>query len=222
MGILSTTRSRSGSPQSDRFARLTVVVSDGQDFFLHQTRRTLAQLGVRDIHLAGDGAEALGLVRTHQPHLAIIDWDLDAIPGLEFTAFLRRAEGSPAPNLPIIMTMSSVDRIKISRAMSAGVNEILIKPVTADALMRRIVTALSQARKPQVATTAYVGPDRRLADHPWSRSGRGRDRYRCDSPPQIAGIEGRRGLRAHRRRALGLRRARHSGRGAHRRIIGGR
>ena len=166
MGILSTTRSRTGSPQSDRFARLTVVVSDGQDFFLHQTRRTLAQLGVRDIHLAGDGAEALGLVRTHQPHLAIIDWDLDAIPGLEFTAFLRRAEGSPAPNLPIIMTMSSVDRIKISRAMSAGVNEILIKPVTADALMRRIVTALSQARKPQVATDAYVGPDRRLADHP--------------------------------------------------------
>tara|TARA_R110001592_G_scaffold108996_2_gene304342 strand:- start:95 stop:553 length:459 start_codon:yes stop_codon:yes gene_type:complete len=143
-----------------------VVVGDSQDFFLHQTRRTLAQLGVRDMHLARDGAEALGLVRTQEPHLAIIDWDLKAIPGLEFTAFLRRAEGSPAPNLPIIMTMASVDRMKISRAMNAGVNEILIKPVTADALLRRIVSAIAAQCKPQVAVGAYIGPDRRQTSEP--------------------------------------------------------
>ena len=34
------------------------------------------------MHLARDGAEALGLVRTQEPHLAIIDWDLKAIPGV--------------------------------------------------------------------------------------------------------------------------------------------
>ena len=56
MGIISNTRLRPGSPQNERFARLSVVVGDSQDFFLHQTRRTLAQLGVRDMHLARDGA----------------------------------------------------------------------------------------------------------------------------------------------------------------------
>jgi len=166
MGIISNTRLRPGSPQNERFARLSVVVGDSQDFFLHQTRRTLAQLGVRDMHLARDGAEALGLVRTQEPHLAIIDWDLKAIPGVELTAFLRRAEGSPAPNLPIIMTMASVDRMKISRAMNVGVNEILIKPVTADALLRRIVSAIAAQRKPPVAAAGYVGTDRRQAIQP--------------------------------------------------------
>tara|TARA_R100001129_G_scaffold176573_1_gene150674 strand:- start:5362 stop:5880 length:519 start_codon:yes stop_codon:yes gene_type:complete len=163
---MSNTRFRPGTPQNERFARLSVVVGDSQDFFLHQTRRTLAQLGVRDMHLARDGAEALGLVRTQEPHLAIIDWDLKAIPGVEFTAFLRRAEGSPSPNLPIIMTMASVDRMKISRAMNAGVNEILIKPVTADALLRRIVSAIAAQHKPQVAAGAYIGPDRRQVSEP--------------------------------------------------------
>lgn len=166
MGIISNTRFRPGSPQNERFARLSVVVGDGQDFFLHQTRRTLAQLGVRDIHLARDGAEALGLVRTQEPHLAIVDWGLAAIPGIELTAFLRNAEGSPAPNLPIIMTMASVDRMKISRAMSAGVNEVLIKPVTTDALLRRIISAIAAQRKPKVATTSYIGPERRHASQP--------------------------------------------------------
>lgn len=166
MGIISNTRLRPGSSQNERFARLSVVVGDGQDFFLHQTRRTLAQLGVRDIHLARDGAEVLGLVRTQQPHLAIIDWDLAAIPGLEFTAFLRTAEGSPAPNLPIIMTMASVDRMKISRAMNAGVNEVLIKPVTAEALLRRIISAIAAHRKPQVASPSYMGPERRTEAKP--------------------------------------------------------
>ena len=158
MGIISNTRLRPGSPQNERFARLSVVVGDSQDFFLHQTRRTLAQLGVRDMHLARDGAEALGLVRTQEPHLAIIDWDLKAIPGFELTAFLRRAEGS--------MTMASVDRMKISRAMNAGVNEILIKPVTADALLRRIVSAIAAQHKPKVAAGTYIGPDRRQASEP--------------------------------------------------------
>ena len=166
MGIMSNTRFRSGSQPTERFSRLSVVVGDGQDFFLHQTRRTLTQLGVSDIHLARDGAEALGLIRTQEPHIAIVDWDLKAIPGLEFTMFLRRAEGSPSPNLPIIMTMASVDRMKITRAMNAGVNEILIKPVTAEGLLRRMVSAIAAQRRPQVASSAYIGPERRRADHP--------------------------------------------------------
>ena len=64
------------------------------------------------------------------------------------------------------MTMASVDRMKISRAMNAGVNEILIKPVTADALLRRIVSAIAAQHKPQVAAGAYIGPDRRQVSEP--------------------------------------------------------
>ena len=117
-----------------------------------------------EVAIANDGEEALLMMEERAPDLLLLDWMLPKVSGIEVCRRVR--SGGANPNLPIIMTMSSVDRIKISRAMSAGVNEILIKPVTADALMRRIVTALSQARKPQVATTAYVGPDRRLADHP--------------------------------------------------------
>jgi len=165
MGSISNRHAPPSSYVRDRLTRLTVVVSDGQDFFLHQTRRSLAQLGVRDIHLARDGAEAIGLVRTVQPHLAIIDWDMAAIPGLEFTYFLRRAEGSPAPGLPLIMTMCAIDKQKVTKAMAAGVNEILVKPVTGDVLLRRIVAALAGARG-RVACPTYTGPDRRRADHP--------------------------------------------------------
>ena len=166
MGSLSNRYINPQSALRDRLARLRVVVSDGQDFFLHQTRRTLTQLGVGDIHLARDGAEALGLVRTEDPHLAIIDWDMAAIPGLEFTYFLRRAEGSPAPGLPLIMTMCALDKGRVSKAMAAGVNEILIKPVTAEGLMKRIVSALTGPRA-RIASATYTGPERRRAVHPY-------------------------------------------------------
>ena len=166
MGSLSNKYINPQSALRDRLARLRVVVSDGQDFFLHQTRRSLTQLGVSDIHLARDGAEALGLVRTREPHLAIIDWGMPAIPGLEFTYFLRRAEGSPAPGLPIVMTMNALDKGRVSKALAAGVNEILIKPVTADNLMKRVVAALTGVRA-RIASASYTGPDRRRADHPY-------------------------------------------------------
>ena len=46
-------------------------------------------------------------------------------------------------------------------------NEILIKPVTTDALLRRIVSAIAAQRgKPQVATGSYIGPERRHGDQP--------------------------------------------------------
>ena len=51
---------------------------------------------------ASDGAEALGLMTTLKPHIAIVDIDMPHLNGLELLRALRKVA---SPVLPVILTM---------------------------------------------------------------------------------------------------------------------
>lgn len=128
-----------------KLARISVVVADGQDFFLHQTRRILCQMGLSDIRATADGAEAMGLILGRRPHVAIIDWDMPSMNGLELTETLRQSENPGVAGVPLIMTLGSADRDRAMRARAAGIDAFLIKPLTAETLKKRMVATLTAA-----------------------------------------------------------------------------
>ncbi len=78
---------------------------------------------------------------------------------------IRHNEIGYNPFLVIIATTSAPNEEMVTRAIDSGADDLIIKPVSTDVIFDRIV-ALTNARKPFVVTTDYIGPDRRKKPRP--------------------------------------------------------
>lgn len=121
--------------------------------------------GLRNVREARDGAEALDMMRNFPTDIALVDYNMFPIDGVEFTRMLRNATDSPNRYLPVIMITGHAERSRVIEARDAGVNEFVVKPLTARALLARLEMVIMRPR-PFVRCTSYFGPDRRRATHP--------------------------------------------------------
>src|SRR5690349_5099736 len=108
--------------------RLAVLIVDGNHYTRRLTRMMLANLGIRSIYEAGDGVVALEAIRSVNPDVMILDWDLPVLTGQEVMRIVRSPGSFPRPNLPIIMLTDIGKRSRVNAAMRLGVHEMLVKP----------------------------------------------------------------------------------------------
>jgi CheY-like chemotaxis protein len=120
----------------------------------------LKAAGVGTVKEASNGAEALTLLSEFAADLAIVDYNMAPLNGVEFTRLVRNAKDSPNPYLPIIMMTGHAERSRVMEARNAGITEFMVKPVTAKAVLGRIQTVIFKPR-PFVRTDDYFGPCRR-------------------------------------------------------------
>jgi CheY-like chemotaxis protein len=142
--------------------KLRFVIADDNAHARKILSTILHVFGAREIVQAEDGADALELTRSAKPDIALIDWMLPTLDGLEITRHIRRDPTSPDPYLPIILVTSHTQRGRILAARDAGVTELLRKPMSPQTVMERIASVVLAPRAP-VQSGAYVGPDRRAA-----------------------------------------------------------
>ena len=120
--------------------------------------------GIRNVRESRDGAEALDMLRQFPADIALVDFNMHPIDGVEFTKMLRNATDSSNPYLPIVMITGHSERSRVMEARDAGVNEFVVKPLTARALLSRIDAVIMRPR-PFIRCKTYFGPDRRrIAD----------------------------------------------------------
>lgn len=123
----------------------------------------LKGLGILDIREASDGSEGLQALRKWPADLAIVDFRMEPMDGVDFTRLVRNAEDSVNPFLPIIMMTGFADRPRVEEARDSGVTELIVKPVTARAIIDRLNAVVYRPR-PFVRTGDYFGPRRRGID----------------------------------------------------------
>lgn len=123
----------------------------------------LKGVGVRHIREAMDGAEGLQILRDWRTDIAIVDFKMSPLDGVQFTQLVRNAPDSVDPFLPIIMLTGFAERNRVFEARDAGVTEILAKPITAAGLLARIDSVIMRPR-PFIRTASYFGPCRRRID----------------------------------------------------------
>jgi two-component system chemotaxis response regulator CheY len=120
----------------------------------------LRSADARQIREANDGAEALDALRTWPADIAIADFKMAPMDGVEFARQVRHGRD---PYLPIIMMTGFSDRSRVFEARDAGVNEVLVKPITARGLLERVERVVLNPR-PFIRTDSYFGPCRRRRD----------------------------------------------------------
>lgn len=124
----------------------------------------LSSIGMRNTRMASDGCEALEVLKAWPADLAIVDFQMEPMDGVEFTRLLRRSPGQMA-YLPIVMLTGHSERSRVVEARDAGVTEFVSKPLAAKALLGRIEAVIYRPR-PFVGSPTYIGPDRRRRADP--------------------------------------------------------
>jgi two-component system chemotaxis response regulator CheY len=99
--------------------------------------RIAGQLGF-DVVQAGNGREALERLAELEstPELALVDWNMPEMNGLEFIVAVRKEPRYKSMTLMMVTTES--EQGQIVRALAAGAHEYVIKPFTPDAIVEKL------------------------------------------------------------------------------------
>jgi CheY-like chemotaxis protein len=142
---------------------LRVLLVDDNPHMRSIVGTILKGVGVRQLREAGDGAEGLQVLRDWPADLAIVDFQMQPLDGASFTRLVRGSADSKNMYLPIIMMTGFADRPRVEEARDSGVTELIVKPVTARAIIDRLNAVVYRPR-PFVRTPDYFGPQRRGID----------------------------------------------------------
>ena len=114
-----------------------VIVIDDSRAMRSILRKNLMEVGCEVIAEAVHGADGLARLRELGPaDLALVDWNMPEMNGFEFLCAVR---GDHAFNsMRVVMVTSETELDQMTRALSAGADEYLMKPFTLDALREKL------------------------------------------------------------------------------------
>jgi PAS domain S-box-containing protein len=128
--------SGSPSPARDLLRGLRLVIVDDEADARELLAAALAQMGAR-VHVAGTAAAALEVVARTRPHLLVSDIGMPGEDGYSLVARLRAAEAA-GDHLPAIALTAYATQEDVGRALGAGYDLHLAKPVDASQLARAV------------------------------------------------------------------------------------
>jgi len=120
----------------------------------------LDRLGIENLDSTKDGQEAFDLFRKKRHDIAIIDWMMEPVDGIELTKLIRRHADSPNKLIPIIMLTGYNSFKRVKEARDIGVTEYLVKPFTVQEIADRVAYVINNPRD-FIHCQKYFGPDRR-------------------------------------------------------------
>jgi CheY-like chemotaxis protein len=139
---------------------LKVLIVDDEASMRKVTRALLQSIGIHDLYEASNGTRGLDLICVRAPDIVILDWEMPSPNGPEFMRRVRSPGNFPLPDVPVIMLTGYSERSRVVEAVNLGVNEYLLKPVSATALLARIVSILKKPRR-MLKRGDYYGPEPR-------------------------------------------------------------
>ena len=141
-------------------SNLKFLILDKNQFMRKILRDLLRSFHVRTIKEVNDGGDGLKELRSFKPDIILTEWEMRPIDGIEFARIIRNAQDVYDRFVPIIMVTAHSQIGRIKQARDSGINEFLVKPISARALYSRI-TSLIENPRAFVEMNLYFGPDRR-------------------------------------------------------------
>lgn len=110
---------------------LRVVYAEDDELVRNTLAEILRDLGA-DVHVCGNGAEAVLLCLSVQPDVALLDLTMPGMDG--FDGAIRIRENDAAREIRLVALTGRIGPDYAEQARSAGFDEFLTKPITTDAL----------------------------------------------------------------------------------------
>ncbi len=125
----------------DMKADLNILLVEDSPNVLELTKEFVKELGFEKIYTARDGSEALDRIRLmHQRggkfDLVISDWEMPKMDGLMLLKKIRQNE--TLKNIPFIILTANDKKEHVLKAVQAGTNNYIVKPVDPETLDLKI------------------------------------------------------------------------------------
>ena len=142
---------------------ITALILDDNAHMRELMKATLSAFGMRHFHEAADGAAAMTKLDLGDVDIAFVDLKHGSVAhlgGIEFCREVRKRPETEIRHLPLIVVTAYSELRYLKQAVDAGVDEFLVKPVSAAAIARRI-NSVVEHRRTFISTPDFFGPDRR-------------------------------------------------------------
>jgi len=140
-----------------------LIVDDQPD--MRQTLRVFLETAGYRVIEAGDGIEALRLVKAASPDLILLDLNMPGPCGL---TVLKKLKADPGFKPSIMVLTAGTDMESALAVIAAGADAYMTKPVTRDQLLAQVTElmprSLAQARK-RDRVTGKIAARRRSETH---------------------------------------------------------
>ncbi|KYK26693.1 MAG: hypothetical protein AYK23_02690 [Candidatus Proteinoplasmatales archaeon SG8-5] len=120
---------------------MRILIAEDDDISRLLMERLLERDG-HEILSATNGQEGLEVYESNKVDMAILDWMMPEMDGIELCKSIRRIEGDIRIPTYIIMVTAKSEAEDMLHALSIGVDDFLTKPVDRDLLERRISAGL--------------------------------------------------------------------------------
>lgn len=118
---------------------LKILLVDDSGMARTMISNTIKSVGPHQISTATDGIDAVQHLQSGAPVDCVIsDWNMPSMDGLAFLKWLRGQK--ELKSLPFIMATAQSDKKQVALAMSAGANQVLAKPFSAEELKQTLDT----------------------------------------------------------------------------------
>lgn len=116
---------------------MDVLILD--DFFTMRRiiRKTMNEIGFKNIDEAEDGAQGLAKVKEKQYDLIVSDWNMPNMTGFQLLRAIRGSNES-YKDIPFLMITAEAEKENVVQAIQAGVSNYIIKPFTAELLKEKL------------------------------------------------------------------------------------
>jgi len=119
-----------------------VLVVDDSAAIRKILQRVLRQTGmaINTIHEAGDGQEALDLLRARRVDLVLTDINMPKMDGMQLLAAIKGSADWSA--VPVVMITTEGGETKVAEAVRLGASGYVRKPFTADQIKEKLTGIL--------------------------------------------------------------------------------
>lgn len=160
----------SNAPKRDKAYDLStfrVLIVEDYAFISDLLTSSLSEMGVGDVMASDCVATAkekiLGFNAVQSSRnidAVILDWLMPDGTGLELLQWIRGHRSDSIKYMPVIVCSAYASTELVEQSRDYGANEVMVKPVSAEKLARRILYVIDKPR-PFLRTPDFFGPDRR-------------------------------------------------------------
>jgi len=120
---------------------MQVLVIDDSATMRKIIRDSLSKMGNFEIIESENCDDGLQQLASIGINLILVDWNMPGMTGIDFTKAVRN---NPAlAKIPIIMITSNAEKQHVLSAVTAGVNDYIMKPFTVDVFTQKISNVVS-------------------------------------------------------------------------------
>ena len=121
----------SGTASAANKATGRLLIIDDEKMMIRFLKATLEEAGYSDIHATNDPRDAVPLFLELEPDLVLLDFNMPGLDGLQVIGALAEAERRRAPDsyLPVVIMTANRDPEIRRRALAAGAQDFLMKPL---------------------------------------------------------------------------------------------